>query len=549
MKIAKSEILFVLLAFCLFSCKKDEDNENRQDKFFNLVDLQLDGQPLSYHYKSTSLTPEILLKFSSPMDRQTVQSGIKLGNNIEDITLNYQFSNGDSTVLATPSKQLAYLKLYNLSISSELTSVSKVSFDGPVQVKIVTGIDSSDKFPKITDEELLTKVQSQTFKYFWDFGHPTSGMARERNTSADIVTTGGTGFGIMSIIVAIERGFITRAEGTQRLNKIVTFLETAERFHGAWPHWLNGATGKVQPFSANDNGGDLVETSFLIQGLLAFRQYLNPGDNIEKDLIDRINVLWNEVEWDWYTKGGEDVLYWHWSPDKAWIMNHKIEGYNEALITYFLAAASPTHSVPSSVYTKGWARNGSIKNGKEFYGIQLPLGEDYGGPLFFTHYSFLGLDPRNLKDTYGDYWKQNVNHSLINHAYCTANPKKYAGYSDESWGLTASDSQNGYSAHSPTNDLGVITPTAALSSMPYTPENSLKALKFFYYKLGDKVWGDYGFYDAFNLSEPWIANSYLAIDQGPIIVMIENYRSQLLWNLFMSAPEVPAAKLKLGFTN
>jgi hypothetical protein len=549
MKIAKTELVFLLLTLCFFSCKKDDDSEKPDDTFFNLVDLQLDGRPLSYNYNETSLKPEILLRFSSPIDQKSVQSGITLGNNTENISLDYVFLNGDSAVSVTPTNQLNYLKLYNLSISSELTSVSKIAFDGPVQIKIVTGIDPADKFPRISDEELLTKVQQQTFKYFWDFAHPTSGMARERNTSGDIVTTGGTGFGIMAIIVAIERGFIARAEGLQRLDKILTFLENADRFHGVWPHWINGVTGKVQPFSANDNGGDLVETSFLVQGLLAFRQYLKPAENTEKQLIDRINLLWNAVEWDWYTKGGEEVLYWHWSPDKAWIMNHKIEGYNEALITYFLAAASPTHSISENVYAKGWARNGAIKNGKSFYGIELPVGEDYGGPLFFTHYSFLGLDPTTLKDAYADYWKQNVNHSLINHAYSAANPKKYAGYSDESWGLTASDNQNGYSAQSPSNDLGVITPTAALSSMPYTPENSLKALRFFYYKLGDKLWGDYGFYDAFNLSEPWIANSYLAIDQGPIIVMIENYRTQLIWNLFMSVPEVQVAKTKLGFAN
>jgi hypothetical protein len=137
---------------------------------------------------------------------------------------------------------------------------------------------------------------------------------------------------------------------------------------------------------------------------------------------------------------------------------------------------------------------------------------------------------------------------LINHAYCVANPKKFVGYSDSCWGLTSSDNQNGYDAHSPANDLGVITPTAALSSFPYTPEQSMKALKFFYYTVGDRLWGPYGFYDAFNLTEGWTANSYLAIDQGPIVVMIENYRTGLLWELFMSAPEVQQAINELDFT-
>jgi hypothetical protein len=407
-------------------------------------------------------------------------------------------------------------------------------------------VDSTPKLPVVPDEELLTIVQQQTFRYFWDFAHPASGMGRERNTSADLVTTGGSGFGILSLIVGMERNFITREQGLDRMGKLLNFLETADRFHGAWPHWLNGDTGNVVPFSEHDNGADLVETSFLIQGLLTFRQYLNEQTPSEKTLIDRINVLWHGVEWDWFTRGGQDMLYWHWSPGKEWVMNHEIRGYNEALITYILSAGSPSHPVEASVYHSGWARNGGIINNKSFYGNTLPLGPDYGGPLFFAHYSFLGLDPRNLRDA--DYWTQNVNHSLINHAHAVANPRNYVGYSDADWGFTASDNAKGYAAHSPTNDLGVITPTAALSSFPYSPMQSMKALKFFYYTLGDRLWGPYGFYDAFDITEGWTAHSYLAIDQGPIIVMIENYRTGLLWNLFMSSPEVQVAMEKLGFT-
>ena len=158
------------------------------------------------------------------------------------------------------------------------------------------------------------------------------------------------------------------------------------------------------------------------------------------------------------------------------------------------------------------------------------------------------LDPRNLSDTYADYWEQNVAHSKINHEYCKDNPKGYYGYSDGCWGLTACDIPDGYNANSPTNDTGTIAPTAALSSFPYTPEESMKALKYFYYTLGDKLWGDYGFKDSFNLNRNWFASSYLAIDQGPIIVMIENYRSALLWNLFMSNDEVLNGLSNLGFT-
>jgi hypothetical protein len=486
------------------------------------------------------------INFSAPVTENEIKAATTLsGSNVPSLL--FSLSNENKTVTITTASTLKYLTKYQFKISSTLKGALGQSFS-EYQKTLYTTVDPTPKFPVISDDALLTLVQQQTFKYFWDFAHPTSGLARERNTSGDIVTTGGSGFGIMSIIVGIERNFITRQQGIERLDKILDFLETADRFHGVWPHWLNGNTGKVQPFSANDNGGDLVETSFLMQGLITFRQYLNSSDPTEQQLISRINALWNTVEWDWYTQGGQNVLYWHWSPDKAWIMNHQIKGYNEALITYVLAASSTTHSINASVYHQGWASSGAIKNGKTFYGTTLPLGFDYGGPLFFAHYSFLGLDPRNLSDTYGNYWTQNVNHSKINHAYSAANPKKFVGYSDESWGLTASDNQSGYSAHSPTNDLGVITPTAALSSFPYTPTESMKALKFFYYTIGDRLWGQYGFYDAYNFTESWVASSYLAIDQGPIIVMIENHRTGLLWNLFMSAPEVQAGLDKLSFT-
>jgi hypothetical protein len=413
-----------------------------------------------------------------------------------------------------------------------------------------TRLDTIPKFPMISDDSLLTLVQEKTFSYFWDYGHPFSGLARERFSSGETVTTGGSGFGLMAMLVGIKRGFITRQEGFERINKIVTFLSRPEtdRFHGAFPHWMNGTSGKVIPFSSNDNGGDLVETSYLMQGLLTVREYFLNGTAEEQTMCTHINTLWEEVEWDWYRKDDQDILYWHWSPDKGWAMNMGISGWDEALIVYVLAASSPTHTIPQAVYTKGWAANGAIKNNKIFYGIQLPLGENLGGPLFFAHYSFLGLDPRNLSDQYASYWSQNVAHSLINHAYCTANPRNYSGYSDSCWGLTASDTPDGYDASSPSNDIGVIAPTAALSSFPYTPEESKKALNFFYYILGDKLFGNYGFYDAFDLSTSWFANSYLAIDQGPVICMIENYRSGFLWDLFMSDPEVKSGLTKLGFT-
>jgi len=411
------------------------------------------------------------------------------------------------------------------------------------------------------DEKIFTDVQRTTFQYFWDGAEPNSGLARERfhvdglypQNDKTVVTSGGGGFGVMAILVGIERNFITRQQGLERMERIVNFLETADRFHGVWPHWWNGETGKTKPFSRKDDGGDLVETSFMLQGLLTVRQYFKDGNEREKALAARIDKLWREVDFNWY-RNGKNVLYWHWSPNYAWEMNFPVRGYNECLIMYVLAAASPTHGVPAEVYHEGWAENGKIKNNAPAYGnhkLQLHHQGDAenGGPLFWAHYSYLGLDPRGLKDQYADYWQENVGQAMINYQWCVDNPKGYKGYGPDTWGLTSSYSVRGYAGHAPSSerDLGVISPTAALSSFPYTPQQSMQALKHWYTNMSDSIYGQYGFYDAFSVQHNWYPKRYLAIDQGPIVVMMENYRSGMLWNLFMSAPEVQAGLRKLGF--
>jgi hypothetical protein len=427
-----------------------------------------------------------------------------------------------------------------------------VSFGSYGQVTTTVKKSAVQRPMNLTDSALLDIVQKQTFRYFWDFAHPVSNLSRERSNTSfnygdEVVTIGGTGFGVMSVIVAADRKWIGRDTAAKFLLKMVNFLLKSDSYHGVFPHWLNGATGKTIPFSRKDDGADLVETSYLFQGLLCARQYFNNDTRVERELRARIGWLWSGIEWSWFTKEGQEVLYWHWSPNNGWSMNFPVRGFNECLIMYVLAASGEAYPVTPAVYHRGWAESNFFKNGKQFYGYTLPLGFDYGGPLFFSQYSFLGLDPRNLKDRYADYWVQNKNHTLINHAYCLDNPKKFVGYGENCWGLTASDTYNGYDAHSPTNDNGTITPTAALSAFPYTPEYSMKALKHFYYDLGDKIWSEYGFIDAFNETRNWYANSHLAIDQGPIIVMIENYRSGLLWKLFMSCPEIQAGLKKLDF--
>jgi hypothetical protein len=428
-----------------------------------------------------------------------------------------------------------------------------------------------------TDDELLIMLQEETFLYYWEGAHPDSGTSLENIPGDDrIVATGASGFGIMALIVGVERGFISREQGLERLLKIVTFLEKAPRYHGAWSHFMDGQTGQTLPvFDMVDDGGDLVETAFLMEGLLTARQYFSnhhghetDGHADEKDskeeLFSRITKLWEEVEWDWYKKSPQgEALFWHWSPDFAWHINNRLTGFNETMIVYLLAMASPTHAIAPELYYTGWANQkdaaiGSSSddprpgprytNGRKYFGIKLDVGWGTGGPLFFTHYSYMGFDPHAATDRFTNYFENNRNTALVNRAYCIANPKHFEGYSAESWGLTASDGPEGYNPSAPDedDDHGLMAPTGALSSFPYTPEASMAALKHFYRDDGSWLWGIYGPRDAFDAHEHWVSPIYMGLNQAPIAVMIENYRTGLIWKLFMSNPEIAPTLAKAG---
>lgn len=542
----KIKLLYISLAIILFSCSDSKDGTETFP--LKLETISIDGKTSEGDLTEVNPNAPIILSFSDKLDANTIDKSIMIRRKGgENITSEKIYNGGKTVELKTASPLIVYTN-YEVVVLPNLKSASGEKINTGKIYNISTGVDMTDKFERISDDELLTLVQKQTFNYFWEFAHPTSGMARERSTSSDVVTTGGTGFGVMAMLVASERGFITRQQATQRVQTIVSFLDTkCKKYHGAYAHWINGETGETRPFSAKDDGADLVETALLFQGLLTAKAYFNGASAEEVKLRKDITRLWEAIEWTWFQKDDNKTLYWHWSETQGWAMNLPISGWNESLIVYVLAAASPTHPISKEVYNNGWTRNGAMKNGKTYYGYELPLGAEKGGPLFLSQYSFLGINPNGLKDQYTDYFIQNKNHTLINRAYCIENPKAYAGYSENCWGLTASDNDKGYSAHSPSNDLGTIAPTAALSAMPYTPEESMQALHFFYYKLGDRLWGKYGFYDAFNLSANWVDSQNIAIDQGPIIVMIENYRTGLLWKHFMSLPEIKDGLTKLGF--
>jgi hypothetical protein len=549
----KQRFFYAIASLFFFACQKDSISKSQSQVPFTFVSASVNGVSnggTTFTWVDTS-SVYISCKFSAPIDTTTVSSSsVYLNGGGQTDPCVYSYTNNDSTLVIHNAAPLKALTSYALVISQELKSKADSILKKEIGINIYTKLDSANKFPLISDSALLDLVQMQTLNYFWENGNAISGLAQERTSSGTTCTTGGTGFGIMGMIACANRAFISRGDALARINKITAFYRyNCTTYHGAFSHWINGNTGATVPFSTQDNGGDIVETSYLMQALLCARQYFSGSDSAEDSLRTNINALWNGVDWNWYRQdSSQNVLTWNWSPNYGWAINAHVQGWCEALITYVLAA-SASNPIPNAAYTQGWAQNGDMKNGNSYYGVQLPLGPPQGGPLFFEHYSFLGINPNGLSDAYANYQTQTVAHATINYDFCVANPNKNIGYSNLCWGLTACDIPSGYNANSPTSDDGVIAPTAAISSLPYTPTQSMNALRFFYYQLGDKIWGTYGFTDAFDLNTIWIDGDRLAIDQGPEIVMIENYRSGLLWNLFMSCPEVKIGMTSLGFTS
>jgi len=400
----------------------------------------------------------------------------------------------------------------------------------------------------MSDDEWMDMAEEAAFRYFFQGAHPAWGLARDRYSGGDLISTGGTGLGLMALVAGAERGYAPRARLAARVRRILEFYATtATTYHGAFSHYLNGSTGAS--IAADADGlmrGDIVETSYLVMGALTARQYFDGSEADEVAIRSFATQIWEGVDWNAYRQT-PDAIYWLWGPAAGWSLSFPVAGWNECLIVYLLGIASPTHPVPASCYHQGWSRYGAMVNGNTYFGYVLPLGASFGGPLFFAHYSFMGFDPRGRRDVYANYFLQNRNHTLINRAYCAANPNQRAGFSADIWGLTACDGPSSYVVNFPYNEEGTIAPTASLSSMPWTPQESLDALRAMYRLYGRGLYGPFGFRDSFNPGAQWYDPDYIAIDQAPIAAMIENARSRLLWNLFMSNPEVQPALDAIGF--
>lgn len=392
---------------------------------------------------------------------------------------------------------------------------------------------SDETFAPSKVRPVLEKQQKAAFTYFYDFAEENSGLAYEGyNHGSKAVTIGGSGFGIMSLIVGAERGWITREQAIERTVKAVRWLGKADRYKGIWSHW-HSPDGKAFPFGNQVEAGDAVETSFLITGLIAAQEYFNGGTELEKEISDSVTSFINTIDWNHYTNG-ENHLYWIWhTPNNTYEL--PVKGWNEGLITYLLALGAPEgHRISKEAYTAGWQSNGGFcNNNRENYGYKLPLGQENGGPLFFAHYSFVGLNPMRMKDNYAFYWQNNVAHAMINRHYCVYEAPSNYQYSANMWGLTACNGigSKGYSARCPGNDDGIIAPTAVLASYPYVPFYATQVLMSM--DQIDALQGKYGIGDSYEPAIGQANNNHLAIDQGPIVVMIENYRSGLIWDLVM----------------
>jgi len=464
----------------------------------------------------------------------------------------------------TLNNHLSWLTVFSDFVGEEATNFYRVRSIGTNDERHPLPSDWSQtiegRSEALDQEKLLTDVQRASFDYFYEYGHPTSGLARASALrDPNICAIGASGMGFFNFGVGIERGFITRQEGAERTLKILKFLsDKAQRFHGAFPHFINGETGEVIPFSKYDDGADIVETAYLIQGVLFAREYFSQTNSNETEIRELSDKLWKDVEWNWFVKeeGKVPAMIWHWSPNYGWKKNLYILGYNECQIVYVLALASPTHPIETKSYWQGWESADYAADTNQF-GIHVELGgcSDIGPPLFWTQFSYLGLDPRKIFFHGKSYFDHFRDFCLVQVRYAQAKSSVYKGYGPL-WGITASAGPDGYKAFAPgLQDSGTLAPTASLSSMPYVPEESISCLMEMYQKYGDQLWGPFGFYDAFNFTRGWVSKTYLCIDQGPIAPMIENYRTGFCWKVFMKTPEIqPVVKLindgeKMRFEN
>ena len=409
----------------------------------------------------------------------------------------------------------------------------------------------------ITDAALLDSLQRTSFQYFWDQGSSVTGLIRDRNTGGSPASTASTGFGLSAICIGIDHGWVSRTDGATRVLTALQVLWNMPQgnatsgtigYKGLYWHWLDMSTAT----RTWDSELSTIDTALLFAGIMDAREYFTSNTGDEPQIRALADSITSRADWAFMKNGGPG-LKMGFKPGVTGFSGFGTwTGYNEAMIMYIIAIGSHTHPVPSSdwkTWTSGY--NWSTQFGYTY--LIFP-------PLFGHQYSHCWIDFRAVQDTFmmthsSNYFENSTRATLAQRAYAIANPGGKVGYGANLWGLTASDvpPPTGYNARGAPpaqNDDGTITPTAPISSIPFAPTECLAVAHNLWDNYGTFLWGPYGFKDAFNLtSNPdWYDTDYLGIDQGPIIMMIENYRNNAVWNRFMKHPDIVRGMFLAGFS-
>lgn len=408
-----------------------------------------------------------------------------------------------------------------------------------------------------SDAEFLEYLQRACFGFFWYEANPTNGLIRDRSTVSSPCSIAAVGFGLTAIAVGIDHGWITRAQGRERVRQTLqTFWEKPQGTnaggvigHRGWFYHFLDMTTATRTWTCELSS---IDTALLLAGVLYARQYFTNAEPDEAAIRALADALVNRVDWDWM-RNGQDALSMGWKPESGFLGSRWV-GYNEAMILYLLGLGAATNPLPPTSWT-AWTSSYQWRTNYGQRYVPFP-------PLFGHQYSHCWVDFRHVADTYmrgkeSTYFANSRRATLAQRAYCIANPGGFAGYGSNVWGLTACDGPGtggyaGYTARGappPQNDDGTIAPTAVGGSVPFAPEVCVPTLRHFYERSRTNLWTGYGFRDAFNLTAGWWDPDVLGIDQGPIVLMIENHRTQRVWKRFTPAPEIQRGLARAGFTN
>jgi hypothetical protein len=408
---------------------------------------------------------------------------------------------------------------------------------------------------QMTDNQFLDTLQRACFDFFWQEANPSNGLIKDRSSATSPSSIASIGFGLSAICIGIDHGWITREAGRDRvLTTLRTFWNgpqgTGESsvmgYKGFFYHFLDMNTGH-RTWSCELSS---IDTGLLLAGIIDAKQYFDAADSLDGVVRALADSIYYRMDWNWF-RNGDPSIEMGWVPSTKFGTFGPWIGYNEAMILYILALGSPTYPVPAGVW-QTWTSGYSYRIHYGYAFIEFP-------PLFGHQYSHCWIDFRSINDAVMrprgfTYFENSRRATLAQRAYCAANPKAWVGYSDTLWGITACDSPPGplypYSARGAPpaqNDDGTIAPTAVGGSIAFAPEVCIPTLRSMYDTYRSQIWMKYGFRDAFNLTQNWWGPDVIGIDQGPIIIMIENYRTQRVWNRFMRNPDIQRGLERAGF--